>query len=46
MHTETFRDVDLGVDAFYTYRVRAFDGPRVSAWSNATEVATPLLCLT
>jgi predicted Ser/Thr protein kinase len=46
VHTESFRDVDLGVDADYTYRVRAFDGPRVSEWSNVAEVATPFLCLT
>ena len=46
VHTESFRDVDLGVDAAYTYRVRAFDGPRVSEWSNVAEVATPFLCLT
>ena len=44
--SETFRDTDLGVDAAYAYRVRAFDGPRVSRWSNVAEVATPLLCLT
>ncbi len=43
---EAFRDTDLGVDAAYAYRVRAFDGPRVSRWSNVDEVATPLLCLT
>ena len=45
-HTEVFRDADLGVDAAYAYRVRAFDGPRVSRWSNVAEAATPLLCLT
>ncbi len=43
---EAFRDADLGVDTAYVYRVRAFDGPRVSRWSNVVEVATPLLCLT
>jgi len=43
---EAFRDADLGVDTAYAYRVRAFDGPRVSRWSNVVEVATPLLCLT
>ena len=43
---EAFRDTDLGVDTAYAYRVRAFDGPRVSRWSNVVEVATPLLCLT
>ena len=46
VHTEAFRDADLGVDASYTYRVRAFDGPRVSEWSNVADVATPFLCLT
>jgi serine/threonine-protein kinase len=45
VHTESFRDTGLGVDARYTYRVRAFDGPRVSDWSNAAEASTPLLCL-
>ncbi|HET6712330.1 MAG TPA: protein kinase [Actinomycetota bacterium] len=46
VHTEAFRDADLGVDASYRYRVRAFDGPRVSEWSNAVDIATPFLCLT
>lgn len=46
VHNRGYRDVDLGVDASYTYRVRAFDGPRVSGWSNEIEVATPFLCLT
>ncbi|MGH2630839.1 MAG: fibronectin type III domain-containing protein, partial [Actinomycetota bacterium] len=46
VHTSEFHDADLGVDASYTYRVRAFDGPRVSEWSNRFEVATPLLCFT
>jgi eukaryotic-like serine/threonine-protein kinase len=46
VHTEAFRDADLGVDASYRYRVRAFDGPRVSEWSNVADVATPFLCLT
>jgi hypothetical protein len=45
VHTEWFRDTGLGVDASYSYRVRAFDGPRVSDWSNAAEASTPLLCL-
>ncbi len=45
VHTQYFRDTGLGVDASYTYRVRAFDGPRVSDWSNTAEAATPLLCL-
>ena len=46
VHHEAFRDADLGVDTSYTYRVRAFDGPRVGGWSNVAEVATPFLCLT
>jgi len=46
VHTEAFSDRALGVDASYTYRVRAYDGPRVSEWSNVAEVATPFLCLT
>jgi serine/threonine-protein kinase len=46
VHTESFRDVDLGVDATYTYRIRAFDGPRVSDWSTPARVTTPFLCLT
>ena len=46
VHTEAFRDADLGVDASYRYRIRAFDGPRVSEWSNVVDVATPFLCLT
>ncbi len=45
VHAEAFRDADLGVDASYRYRVRAFDGPRVSEWSNVVDVATPFLCL-
>jgi tRNA A-37 threonylcarbamoyl transferase component Bud32 len=45
VHTEWFRDVDLGVDTSYTYRIRGFDGPRVSGWSNVVDVATPFLCL-
>jgi hypothetical protein len=44
-HATVFHDADLGVDASYAYRVRAFDGPRVSEWSNRVEVATPFLCL-
>jgi serine/threonine-protein kinase len=46
VHTEVFSDRALGIDASYTYRVRAYDGPRVSEWSNVAEVATPFLCLT
>jgi Protein kinase domain len=45
VHTEAFRDTDLGVDARYSYRIRAFDGPRVSPWSKAAEVSTPFFCL-
>ncbi len=45
VHTEWFRDVNLGVDTSYTYRIRAFDGPRVSGWSREVHVDTPLLCL-
>ena len=45
VHSESFRDTGLGVDASYTYRIRAFDGPRVSDWSNGAEASTPLLCL-
>ncbi|MET0801526.1 MAG: protein kinase [Actinomycetota bacterium] len=45
VHTSEFRDTDLGVDASYAYRIRAFDGPRMSEWSNRVEVATPFLCL-
>jgi hypothetical protein len=41
----TFRDIDLGVDTSYRYRVRAIDGPRVSRASQEASVATPLLCL-
>jgi hypothetical protein len=40
------RDVDLGVDMTYTYRVRAVDAPAVGAWSVAAVARTPLLCLT
>lgn len=46
VHSTSYRDVDLGVDTRYTYRVRAFDGPLVSDWSEAAKVSTPLLCLT
>jgi serine/threonine-protein kinase len=46
VHHTALRDVDLGVDTTYTYRVRAFDGPRVSEWSTVAEVSTPFLCLT
>ncbi|HJR97942.1 MAG TPA: protein kinase [Actinomycetota bacterium] len=45
VHTESFRDTGLGIDASYTYRIRAFDGARVSDWSNGAEASTPLLCL-
>jgi len=45
VHSESFRDTGLGVDASYTYRIRAFDGARVSDWSNGAEASTPLLCL-
>ena len=41
----SYRDVDLGVDAAYTYSVRAVDGVQVSRRSERVEVATPLLCL-
>ena len=41
-----FRDVDLGVDTTYTYRVRAVDGLALGAWSAAAVARTPLLCLT
>jgi serine/threonine-protein kinase len=40
------RDVDLGVDMTYTYRVRAVDPPAVGAWSAAAVARTPLFCLT
>lgn len=46
VHSTSFRDIDLGVDTAYTYRVRAFHGPRVSGWSDAVEVSTPFLCFT
>ncbi len=46
VHSTSFRDIDLGVDTTYTYRVRAFHGPRVSEWSNRVEVSTPFLCFT
>ena len=42
----TYRDADLGVDAVYTYSVRAVDGLRVGRPSERVEVVTPLLCLT
>jgi hypothetical protein len=42
----SYRDADLGVDAVYTYSVRAVDGVQVSRRSERVEVATPLLCLT
>ena len=43
--TTTFRDIDLGVDTSYRYRVKAIDGPRVSRASREAVAATPLLCL-
>ena len=43
--TTMFRDIDLGVDTSYRYRVKAIDGPRVSRPSREAVVATPLLCL-
>jgi len=46
VHTDAYRDADLGVDASYAYRIRAFAGLRVSEWSNVAEVDTPFLCLT
>ena len=42
--SSTFRDADLGVDVAYAYRVRSFDGPRVSRWSEVAHVSTPLFC--
>jgi hypothetical protein len=41
----SFRDVDLGVDTTYRYRVKAIDEPRVSRASHESVVATPFLCL-
>ncbi|CAN5726563.1 hypothetical protein BH18ACT17_BH18ACT17_04780 [soil metagenome] len=46
VHTDAYRDPELGVDASYAYRIRAFAGLRVSEWSNVAEVDTPFLCLT
>ena len=43
--TTTFRDIDLGVDTSYRYRVKAIDGPRVSRPSREAVAATPFLCL-
>jgi tRNA A-37 threonylcarbamoyl transferase component Bud32 len=43
--SSTYRDAGLGVDAAYAYRVRSVDGPRVSRWSEAAYVSTPLFCL-
>ena len=40
------RDVDLGIDTTYTFRVRGLDGQAPGAWSHAAVVATPLFCLT
>jgi hypothetical protein len=42
----SYRDVDLGVDTGYVYRVRAVKGPRVSRFGPDAPVDTPLLCLT
>jgi hypothetical protein len=44
--TTGYRDPDLGVDTSYRYRVRAFDGRSLGAWSGEVDAATPLLCLT
>ena len=43
--TTTFRDIDLGVDTSYRYRVKVVDGPRVSRPSREVVAATPFLCL-
>jgi eukaryotic-like serine/threonine-protein kinase len=45
MHSAAFRDTALGVDADYAYRVRAYDGHRLSEWSDVVHVSTPFLCL-
>jgi serine/threonine protein kinase len=45
-HTTSYRDLDLGVDTGYTYRVRAVKGPRVGRFGPEATVDTPLLCLT
>jgi len=44
--TTSYRDVDLGVDTGYVYRVRAVKGPRVSRFGPDASADTPLLCLT
>jgi serine/threonine-protein kinase len=44
--TTSIRDVDLGIDATYRYRVRAMDGPLTGAWSAEIEGSTPAMCLT
>ena len=44
--TTSYRDIDLGVDTGYAYRVRAVKGPRVGRFSLQAEADTPLLCLT
>ena len=44
--TTSYRDVDLGVDTGYTYRVRAVKGLRVSRFGAEAAADTPLLCLT
>ena len=43
--TTSFRDIDLGVDTSYRYRVKTIDGPRVSRASREAVAATPFLCL-
>ncbi|MGZ5316933.1 MAG: protein kinase domain-containing protein [Actinomycetota bacterium] len=45
-HTTSFRDIDLGVDTGYAYRVRTVKGPRVGRFGPVAEADTPLLCLT
>ena len=45
-HTTSYRDIDLGVDTGYAYRVRAVKGPRVGRFGPVAEADTPLLCLT
>jgi eukaryotic-like serine/threonine-protein kinase len=45
-HATSFRDIDLGVDTGYAYRVRAVKGPRVGRFGPVAEADTPLLCLT
>ncbi|MGZ4131537.1 MAG: protein kinase domain-containing protein [Actinomycetota bacterium] len=40
------RDHELGLNAFYVYRVRGLDGPLPGRWSAPTTARTPGLCLT